>query len=214
MFLKRQLLVTALMGLVAATAGAQQVYRIVGPDGKVTFSDQPPPQPSARAAAAPTVPLPGGAAAASSDGGLPYTLRQVVQRFPVTIYTSADCGPCSSGRALLAGRGVPFTEKTVTTNEDIKALERISGSSTLPFATIGGQQLKGFSSTEWTQFLDAAGYPKTSQLPSGFKQASASPLVAVQEAARAAPAAAPAAPALPPPPAAAPAGDNPAGIKF
>jgi hypothetical protein len=33
---------------------AQQVYRIVGPDGKVTFSDQPPPQPPPAKSARPT----------------------------------------------------------------------------------------------------------------------------------------------------------------
>lgn len=213
MSLKRQLLATALLGLAAASASAQ-VYRIVGPDGKVTFSDKPP-ETAGKSGASPAA----GQAAAAGGGGnpaLPFTLRQVTERFPVTLYTSSNCAPCAAARSLLSGRGVPFTEKTITTNEDIAALERISGSATLPFGTIGGQQLRGFAAGEWTQFLDAAGYPKSSQLPNGYRQAAASPLVAVQETARApAPAPAPqAAPALPPPPAPAPAGDNPAGIRF
>ena len=51
MFLARSLLasgalgVLALGGLVAFDANAQQIYRIVGSDGRVTFSDQPPLQP-------------------------------------------------------------------------------------------------------------------------------------------------------------------------
>ncbi|RYY60510.1 MAG: DUF4124 domain-containing protein, partial [Comamonadaceae bacterium] len=83
----------------AATAaslgvGAQQVYRIVGPDGKVTFSDRPPAERNARPAAV----EPAGAAAAStapptiSAAALPYDLRAVVNRFPVTLYTGTDCG--------------------------------------------------------------------------------------------------------------------------
>ena len=38
----RPLIALSLLGLVLS-AQAQGVYRIVGPDGKVTFSDQPPP---------------------------------------------------------------------------------------------------------------------------------------------------------------------------
>ena len=211
MSLKRQLLATALLGLFAATAGAQ-VYRITGPDGKVTFSDKPPVEPNARATAA--------QAAAGGSGGsgaaLPFELRQIANRYPVTIYTGDNCGPCGAGRAMLVSRGIPFTEKTIKTNEDIEALQRMSGATTLPFATIGGQQLKGYSEQEWTQFLDAAGYPKTSQLPSSYRPPAATPLVAVQRPA-AAPAPAPqaAAPtAAAPAPAPAPAGENPAGIRF
>jgi hypothetical protein len=83
---------------------------------------------------------------------------------------------------LLSSRGVPYTEKTVTSNEDIEALKRLTnGAPSLPFLTIGGQQLRGFSQIEWGQFLDAAGYPKTSQLPASSTPAPASPLVAAQE---------------------------------
>jgi hypothetical protein len=68
----------------------------------------------------------------------------------------------------------------VTTNEDIEALQRIGNTDSLPFATIGTQQLKGFSETEWSQYLDAAGYPQTSQLPANYRRPPATPLVAVQ----------------------------------
>jgi glutaredoxin len=192
-------------------AHAQQVFRIVGPDGRVTFSDKPPIEPNAKAARAATSP-----AGASASGSLPFELRQIASRFPVTLYTGPNCEPCGSGRAFLGSRGVPFTEKTVSSNDDIDALQRLSGAASLPFMTIGGQQLRGFSEVEWSQFLDAAGYPKTSQLPASYRPAPPSPLVAVQ-----APAAAPAAqpetaraasPAPAPVPAPAPA--NPAGIRF
>ena len=101
------------------------------------------------------------------------------------------------------------------TNEDIEALQRLSGETSLPFLTIGGQKIKGHSDTEWTQFLDAAGYPATSKLPSNYRQPPAAPLVAVQRPPVAQPpaespqtASATPAEAAPPPPA------NPAGIRF
>lgn len=199
--------------LALGAAHAQQVYRIVGSDGKVTFSDR---APDASASAAPLGG--GGQRAAGAGDALPYALRQVASRFPVTLYTGSDCAPCASARTLLTQRGVPFTEKTVNTNEDIEALQRLSGSASLPFGTIGGQQLKGFSDLEWTQYLDAAGYRAKSQLPPSYRRPAATPLVAAvppaaapaqtpASAPRRAPVPAPAAPSGPAP-------SNPAGIVF
>ena len=187
---------------------AQTVYRIVGSDGKVTFSDKPPVTADQGKVATTGI----GAAAAASGSSLPFELRQVAAKYPVTLYTAPDCGPCSSGRAMLSGRGIPFAERTVTTNEDIASLQRISGESSLPFLTIGGQRIKGYSDLEWTQYLDAAGYPKTSVLPSSYRAAPATPLVSLQKPA----AKAEEKPEQRPEPASpsAPGPSNPAGIQF
>lgn len=191
-------------------AQAQQVYRIVGPDGKITFSDQPPPVAGNAKVSAGSSTSAG--AAASVSANLPFELRQVTAKYPVTLYTGENCGPCGAGRSLLTSRGIPFTEKTVATNEDIEALRRLSSDTALPFMTIGSQQLKGFSDAEWTQFLTAAGYPTTSALPPSYRRPAATPLVAVV----AAPAAAEAKPARvsPAPAPVAQPNENPAGIKF
>ena len=199
-------------GLFSPMSQAQQVYRIVGPDGKVTFSDQPPPPASNAKVSAANGSSAGGAASA----GLPFELRQVATKYPVTLYTGNNCAPCGAGRSLLISRGVPFTEKTVATNEDTQALQRMSGDSSLPFMTIGSQQLKGFSDAEWTQFLDAAGYPASSALPASYRRPAPTSLVTI-----ATPPATPAAGAaagtasggLPVRPAAQPS-NNPAGIQF
>lgn len=159
--------------LASPLAQAQQVYRIVGPDGKVTFSDvRPPTNAKVNETAAKGT---GGASAA----GLPFELKQVAQKYPVLLYTSDNCGTCSTARSLLSNRGIPFNEKTVTTQQDAEALKRLSGEAMLPFLTIGSQQLKGFSDMEWTQFLNAAGYPAKSVLPASYRQPAPTPLVAV-----------------------------------
>ena len=214
--MRAPLLVGFLLTLACAGVQAQGVYRIVGPDGKVTFSDRPPAdanaQPARIASEAPS----------AANGALPYELRQIANRFPVTLYTGNDCPPCTSARNLLTSRGVPFTERTVSSNEDIAALQRLSGGTGLPFGTIGGQQLAGFSEGEWTQYLDAAGYPKQSALPRNYRQPAPTPLVAVKAVE---PAAAPAAsaPAVAPAPSRArppapvndgPSPSNPAVIRF
>ena len=204
------LLGTLALALLGQASMAQPVYKIVGPDGKVTFSDKPPAADKGKVASTGT-----GAAADAAASNLPYELRQVASKYPVTLYASAQCAPCDSARSLLKSRGVPYSERSVTTQEDLDALTRLAGDGTLPFGTIGKQRLKGFSDAEWSQYLDAAGYPKTSALPSNYKFATATPLVALQKPAAAPkeappapePAAAPAAPSAPAP-------SNPAGITF
>ena len=203
-------------GLLAVPAHAQGVYRIIGPDGKVSFSDQPAPAASASS-------RPAGAPASSGNAAaqLPFELRQINSRFPVTLYSSRDCAPCNSGRNLLNARGIPYTEKTVDTAQDSDALKRLSGEMSLPFLTIGGQQIKGYSDTEWTKFLDAAGYPKQSALPSSYRRPAPSPMVELTSEQAGATSASPAraadqgraasGPAEVP---VAPPAQNPAGIRF
>lgn len=208
------MLAPVLVLLACAGAQAQTVYRIVGPDGKVTFSDRAP-ENSSKATATTTNPATG---AVGSTTGLPLELSRIAQRFPVTLYTGSDCAPCVSARSLLVNRGVPFTERTVATNEDLDALRKLSGDTSLPFGTIGTQRMVGFSDTEWTQYLDAAGYPKASQLTASYRRPPATPLVAAAPAA-AAPASDAAATtasprARPAPSTEGPAPTNPAGIRF
>lgn len=209
-----------LVFLLSTPALAQGVYRIVGPDGKVSFSDQPQAAAGGNSRPAGTN-APAGAASATAQ--LPFELRQVSGRFPVTLYSSRDCAPCNSGRNLLNARGIPYTEKTVDTAQDSDALQRLSGDLSLPFLTIGGQQIKGYSDTEWTKFLDAAGYPKQSALPSSYSRPAPSPVVEVRRESPAAQTGAPVpgtaqgrtAPAAPAEvPVAPPPAQNPAGIRF
>ncbi len=219
MFQLKTLTFTAgLLALVAITqVSAQGVYRIVGPDGKVTFSDQPPatdtgPGKSPSAA--------GGASnsAAPAAGYMPAELRQAMSRYPVTLYTGSDCAPCASGRDMLTSRGIPFTEKTVNSNADIDAFKRMSGVGSLPLLAIGSQHLKGYSASEWNQYLDLAGYPKASALPSSFRRPAPSPMVEAKALTPTAPAArAPSTTPSPPEPAeipVAPPVTNPSGIRF
>lgn len=203
-------LTSLLCASLAGLASAQTVYRIVGPDGKVTFSDKPPVDEKSKVSTAGA-----NAGASASAGSLPFELRQVVNKYPVVLYTGANCPPCDSGRALLTGRGIPFSERTITTKEDQDKLRRLAGDASLPYLTIGSQRLRGFSDTEWIQYLDAAGYPKNSVLPASYKRPDPAPLVALQK--PAAPASAPKAEdttAPTPTPPSGPNPSNPAGITF
>lgn len=213
-------IVAGLSALLAGAAQAQAVYRIVGPDGRVTFSDRAPEDLAKGAHVSAHEGAQTGADLHATDA-LPYALRQTATRYPVILYTGSDCAPCVNGRNLLINRGIPFAERTVTTNEDVEALQRLAGDASLPVVTIGAQRIKGFSDAEWSQYLDAAGYPKTSELPAGYQRPAAAPLVVrttpvvpSQTVPKPEPRPQPARPAPEAPAPGTPTPSNPAGITF
>jgi glutaredoxin len=198
--------------LACFASSGHALFKVVAPDGTVTYTDRPPP-----AAAGRPVPLGGGRDAGASDASsaltnLPLELRQVTARYPVTLYSSTDCAPCDSARRLLASRGIPYVERRVINEDDAEALNRLTGGRSVPTLTIGTQALRGFADSDWHSYLDAAGYPRESRLPRGYQQPVATPLVERQ--AEAAPQQRPAAPppAEPAPPP--PAQPAPEGIRF
>jgi glutaredoxin len=199
----------AIQAAIMSTMGglhAQQVYKSVDKQGRVTYSEVPP------SASSGDKILGDGAGGNVSNPSLPYSLQQVVTRYPVTLYTNADCGPCINGRILLTQRGVPFTERTITSNEDIDAYKRLNSDNTLPMLTIASQQMKGYEEGEWTKYLDAAGYPKTSTLPRNYNNPAPTPLTVKKAVEKPVVADKPAPSAVRPTPAAS--NSNPAGIKF
>ncbi|HYD81251.1 MAG TPA: glutaredoxin family protein [Paucimonas sp.] len=148
--------------LCAANAHAQ-LYKWVGPDGKVHYSDTPPPT-SAKQVERKSV----------ADGGapaidLPFELAQAVKNGPVTLYTTPNCPACDEGRKLLNARGIPYQEKTVTTSDDVAKLKEAGGDTHLPFLTVGRRKQQGFEAGAWNSLLSATGYPETSILPRSYR---------------------------------------------
>ena len=169
--MKTKRLPLLLASLLTAALPALAQYKVVGPDGRVTYTDRPPITTDAKI----TSMKAGGAPVA--DVALPLELRQPASRFPVTLYTmTGACEPCDAARNLLRQRGIPFTERQVIGAEDNEALERLSGGRDVPTLTIGSQTLRGLAPEVWRSYLDAAGYPRDSRLPSSYLYAPPSPI--------------------------------------
>ncbi|MGM9489517.1 glutaredoxin family protein [Ideonella sp. YS5] len=176
-FLRPTLLATA--ALLVLSGPAHAVYKVVGPDGKVTYTDTPPVDSSAKVK---PVAVGAGGGGAPSLVGLPFEVQQAAGKYPVTLYTSKDCGPCDSGRQLLRQRGIPFAEKTLNnTSADQAALQRLAGTTNVPVLAVGQQQVKGLTPGEWHSYLDAAGYPKENKLPASYRQPLPTPLLTIVE---------------------------------
>ena len=156
--------------LVAISSQAQ--YKVTGPDGKVTYTDRPPISTDSKVTSI-------NARSGASEVSLPLDLRRAVSRYPVTLFVAGPgCEPCDAGRALLRQRGIPFSERQVQSTEDKDALERLSGGRDTPTLSIGSQILRGLSPETWASYLDAAGYPRESQLPANYQYPAAAPVVA------------------------------------
>ena len=186
-----------------AVLPCQAQFKVVGPDGKVTYTDRP----------------------AEGAAGKPVERRQhrharnrpALRAAPGRVALSGDLlhhrqvPACDAGRNWLRTRGIPFAEKSISTREENEALARTVGSAELPAMTIGTQPVRGFGAEQWNALFDAAGYPRASQLPRTYKYAAATPLIpapAAEPPQASAPEAQPAAAPTAPAPA------NPAGIKF
>ncbi|MES2755732.1 MAG: glutaredoxin family protein [Pseudomonadota bacterium] len=196
------------LALLACTAGASaQMFKWTDAKGVVHFSDKPPPGNVSKVERK--------ASAGGAQGvQLPYALAQAARKSPVVLYTSSPCAPCDQGRALLQKRGIPFSEKTVASNEDQQKLSEAGGSIQVPLLLVGGAKRQGFEAGEWNDALTAAAYPARGMLPASYKNPAAEPAAPPPPPRPLARDVAPEAPAEAPrrPPATAP--DTPPGFKF
>jgi glutaredoxin len=153
-------LLVAFSLLAFALGAGAQLYRWTDDSGNVHYTDTPPPA-NAKNVQKKGSAHPGGADAASAVSQS-YALQQAIKNFPVTIYTSKDCGnPCQKGLAFLKKRGVPFAEKVVATQAEIDEVVKLAGAPRVPVMVVGIVVQKDFEEQAWGEALDTAGYPKT-----------------------------------------------------
>lgn len=145
----------ALLALLLAmpAAHAAKLYKWVDKDGNVTYHDRPPPDETGYRVEEKHL-RSGGA----SGGEIP---PEVLQKFPVVLYSAPKCSSCDSARAYLKSRGVPFTEKNVEGDRKLQdELIKQSGGLAVPTIMVGAKVMKGYLESLLEGELDEAGYPK------------------------------------------------------
>ena len=149
--------VIAAVALSFALGAHAQVYRWLDEKGRLHAGDTPPPSAreleKVRVAPTPTEPVE------------PYALQLARKNNPVTLYTTPNCPLCERARELLKARGVPFSEKSVVTDQPVEELERVVGRNALPSLVVGTKIQDGFAESLYDAMLDGAGYPKKGALP-------------------------------------------------
>ena len=151
------LMLALLLGVVSGIAGAQvqQVYRYVDVDGKVVYSDKPPP---ANAKDAQAKRITGNSIETSA---LSFATQQAQERYPVTLYSFACGVVCDTAQGMLNKRGVPHTVVDVSVGDGAEKLKKLSGNLDAPVLQVGEQFTTGFNDSKWQGMLTDAGYPKT-----------------------------------------------------
>jgi glutaredoxin len=153
---------TAVVGLVAlgiayaATAQDKQLYKYTDADGRVVYSDKPPP-PGAKNVQPKKL-----SASVIETDEIPIASQIASEKYPVTLYTF-DCGEiCQTAEALLNRRGVPFTTVNVSDAQGAAKLQALTGANAAPVLQVGDKLVsKGLNEQRWQAMLDEAGYPKT-----------------------------------------------------
>lgn len=164
--MKRIVLLLACLASMSVSVQAGELYRWVDASGKVYYVDVLP-------AGAMQVEVKKFPKDTTSNEYLPYETLRAQQNFPVTLYVGDDCGePCVQARSSLNKRGIPFSEKSLKTKQDIEAFKKLSGfDAFVPALAVGKNFLKGFEESQWNSELDIAGYPKTAS----YRQRTAQP---------------------------------------
>jgi glutaredoxin len=144
------------IAMIASSLSAQNVYRWTDANGRVQYSDQPPP-PGAKDASERNV---RGSSIQNNDVSLASSDAQ--KKNPVVLYTS-ECGEsCDQAKGYLNKRGIPHTVVDPTRSAELnKRFKDETGSNSLPVLKIGERKLTGWSESNWASALDTAGYPKT-----------------------------------------------------
>jgi len=150
-----------LISLVALStlANAQTAYRWVDKNGKVTYSDEPPPKEIKKVEERN---IGGNSTIETSE--LPFVTQKAAKDFPVTLYTSPDCGgDCNLAREFLNKRGIPFSEVSITTPEQGESFKKTFNASNIlvPSLSAGSQKQQGFLASGWGGLLDNVGYPSS-----------------------------------------------------
>ncbi|MDP2879415.1 MAG: glutaredoxin family protein [Sulfuricella sp.] len=139
------------------SAQSASLYRWVDTDGKVHYTEQPPPPSAARKVEEKTIGTP-----PADDGQLPYASRLAAKNFPVTLYNSGCGEACTKAREHLTQRGVPFNEKDAGMPDVQAELKKLIGALEVPVLAVGTvTRLKGYEPGAWNAALDEAGYPKS-----------------------------------------------------
>lgn len=151
----------AILLMAAAASAGAQMYRWTDKDGRVHFSDSPPPS-DARNVTKKGLPVQGAAAATPN---LPFATQQAMKDFPVTLYSTPGCEACDLARKMLNARGVPFKEVSVNSEKDLAQLQSAVGSNAVPSMIVGPSVVKGFEEGAYNRALDTAGYPRAGIVP-------------------------------------------------
>jgi glutaredoxin len=136
---------------VCIPASAQQIYRLVGPDGRVQYTDKPP----AGVKATPVESRVNSYSGVPTVSGIPPA---AATRPEVKMYATDWCPYCRKAQAYFAQHGIRYTHVDIEKSDAARAEYQRLGGRGVPVILVGTQRMNGFSEERLAQMLKAAGY--------------------------------------------------------
>ena len=147
-----------------AGAHAETLYKVIGADGKTTYTDRPPADAKSTTAMqfsdAPSTPLPDSVMRyqAELQKGMQGRLAQAKQLDAigtVTLFSATWCGHCTKAKAYLRSKRISFQEFDIDTPSGGRAYFEAGGKRGVPLLMAGGKRLEGFSDGAYDYFFAA-----------------------------------------------------------
>lgn len=129
-------------------AGAQTLYKTVGADGKVVYSDRPPAEGKVQALQQEQLPISIVPGMPPAPAGKATTKKAVVQHGQAVLYMAQWCGYCRLARAYLAKNQIAYREIDIDTPDGKAAFAEIGGRG-VPVLLADGQRLAGFRESSY-----------------------------------------------------------------
>ncbi len=155
------LLLSCMAGLAAAPAAAQTLYKSIGPDGAVVYSDRPPP--GGRVEKTMKFDnLPASALPAATTAHLEQQLKNLrassaaaAPAGDVVLYSAQWCGYCKKAKAWLAENRVAYREVDIDTPDGMASFAQAGGGKGVPLLLAGGERVQGFSTGAYGRLFAA-----------------------------------------------------------
>jgi glutaredoxin len=156
----------------ATIACAQTLYKSIGSDGRVVYSDKPPIEgrlaKTLKVEDLPNTALPAGYEAElqrlrqslnlngtkTANASTPPSAAASASASPV-LFTAVWCGYCKQAKAYLSSKGVQYDSIDIDTPSGKSAFAATGGSGGIPLIVANGKQLRGFSAQAYDKFFVA-----------------------------------------------------------
>lgn len=135
--------------IMVSAAGAKEMYKSVGSDGKIIYSDRV----SADAKLEKKIvlkDLPASEVSTETAAAIERMKQQAGQSnsagngVETVLFTTSWCGYCRKARAYLAGKNIPYREIDIETDSGLSAYVQAGGSQGVPYLLAKGQTVMGF----------------------------------------------------------------------